>query len=161
MVVVIFTDIESYRQEKSLYPKPVAQALDWLAQQDLAALKPGTYEVNGKELFAMVQEAVTAPKAERKPEHHFKYVDLQYLLEGEEVMYVGRPPRDGRAPLEENREKDIVFYDEAADELPIYLKPHQFVLLYPTDLHRPNCTESEIRTNRKVVFKIALSTLEL
>ena len=68
------------------YPAPLEAALKWLADHDLPNMEAGTYEVQGKDLYIMIQDFTTQPAGERRPERHDDYLDLQYIVSGVERM---------------------------------------------------------------------------
>ncbi|NOU85353.1 YhcH/YjgK/YiaL family protein [Paenibacillus sp. LMG 31460] len=50
---------------------------------------------------------------------------------------------------------DIAFYDfSIEEESVIYLKPGMFVVIFPTDVHRPCCCAAESTRIKKIVIKI-------
>ena len=63
-----------------------AKAVDFLKNTDLAALEPGKYEIDGKDVYANVSAYTTIPWEEAKYEAHEHYTDIQYVIEGSEVM---------------------------------------------------------------------------
>jgi YhcH/YjgK/YiaL family protein len=46
----------------------------------------GRHEIDGDDVFALVQRYTTKPIEERVFESHRKYIDIQYVLQGREVM---------------------------------------------------------------------------
>ena len=52
-----------------------------------ADLAPGRHEIDGEEVYASVQRHFTKPVAERQYESHRKYIDIQYIHTGREIMY--------------------------------------------------------------------------
>ena len=46
----------------------------------------GKYEIDGKNVFASVQEYDTKPENEKRFELHKDYIDVQYIVSGEEIM---------------------------------------------------------------------------
>ena len=63
-----------------------AKAVDFLQNTDLAALEPGKHEIDGTEVYANVAEYTTIPWEEAKYEAHEHYTDIQYVIEGSEIM---------------------------------------------------------------------------
>lgn len=113
----------------------------------------GKYELDGENVFAMVQEYQTAPSPERKFEAHRRHIDIQFIVQGSEILYY-RPIETLTAESEGFIEaRDVTFYHHA-DDRPVYLGAGDFVVLWPQDGHKPGChwdTESPVR---KVVVKI-------
>ena len=52
----------------------------------LRTLPAGKYPIDGDNIFALVSEYKTKSEAEGKLEAHRKYIDVQYVISGEELM---------------------------------------------------------------------------
>ena len=91
-----------------------------------------------------------------KFEAHKKYIDIQFLIQGEEKVYTTET--DGLEISENyNEEKDVAFYKTPERNLNIsYLKPNKFIMLYPDDAHSP-CTMIDVPKNvKKAIVKIKI-----
>lgn len=127
------------------------RAFAFLRRADIATLPAGTYEIDGRIVYALVQEYRTKVATEGKWEAHRKYIDLQYLVSGRERF--GCAPAGRLLPGA---------YDEARDfEQPqgegsfIELHAGEFMLLWPGEAHMPGMALGEPAPVRKVVVKIA------
>ena len=69
---MIFSSIHT-KDDYSNYPKAVQRAIEYLKSNDFTKMEPGVYEIEGKQLYAQVFDAMTEPLADRKPEVHEKY----------------------------------------------------------------------------------------
>ena len=129
-----------------------AKAIAFLKSADLATLPEGKNEIDGENCWANVMNAAElVPLAERKPEVHHAYFDIQIPMSGEEVYGLG--PYDPSAAGSFDEAKDIGFYDQAVE--PVTVKPGEFALLYPKACaHAPACSLTGPRTIRKIVVKI-------
>lgn len=158
---MIWGDLKHWEQEKNAFHPALQQAVEWLRTNDLEALEVGRYDIQGDEMFALVQAPETAVRSERLSEHHAIYLDVQHLIQGDELQVVGR--QDARNVPVENRleEKDYALFKEVHDENEIYLKPGMFVVYFPNDLHRPNCSPTGGTVLKKVVIKIHKALLGL
>jgi biofilm protein TabA len=120
--------------------------------QDLTALEPGNYEVAGEEVKAVLMDkpGKTAAESLEKFECHDKHIDIQVLIQGEEQ--IGWKPRaDCTEPKGSyNPEKDVLFYQDSPD-MYFQLKPGQFVILFPEDVHAPMISDGNIK---KLVIKV-------
>ena len=129
-----------------------AEAFEYISHTDLDALEPGTYEISGEALKAVLMEkpGKTAEESLEKFECHNKHIDIQVLLKGEEQ--IGWKPRtDCKEPKGDyNPEKDVLFYQDVPD-MYFELKPGQFVILFPEDVHAPMISEGNIK---KLVIKV-------
>lgn len=117
-------------------------------------LPVGKYELDGERVFAMVQSYETREHSEGKMETHIQYIDLQYMMEGEETVYLNFADelsvKEDQTPA-----KDMIFYHIPEQSIPAYLKEEMFLLLYPWDAHMP-CIHamSGQMPVKKIVFKI-------
>ncbi len=85
------------------------QAFKFLKESDLKNLPEGKQELDGKNLFVGIDKYYTKEMNQTKYEAHKKYIDIQYVISGEEQM--GITTLDKVAILEAyNPEKDLVFY---------------------------------------------------
>ena len=129
-----------------------AKAFQYVSSQDLNALEPGNYEIAGEELKAVVMDkpGKTAAESLEKFECHDRHIDIQVLIQGNEQ--IGWKPRgDCKEPKGEySPEKDVLFYQDEPD-MYFQLKPGQFVILFPEDVHAPMISESNIK---KLVIKV-------
>ena len=128
-----------------------AKAVAFIKGHDLAALPTGRNEIDGANCWANVDEIELVPLAEKKPEVHHAYFDIQIPLAGDETF--GLAPFDESASGSFDEAKDIGFYDQAVE--PVTLKVGEFALFYPrTCAHAPGCSETGRRPQRKIVVKV-------
>jgi YhcH/YjgK/YiaL family protein len=149
--MVIDTLVNSARYE-SLHPRFKA-AFAFLRRPDIDAVALGRTDVDGSALFALVQTYETKPIQEGKLESHKKYVDIQYILEGEEFM--GYAPL-GTQPVSKpfDPEKDIGFYDGEAWFT--RFRKGMFAIFFPQDAHLPGRHTDKATHVKKIVLKIEL-----
>jgi biofilm protein TabA len=157
MIIGHLLNIEN---EMNLYPVALQQGLTFLLKTDLSLLALGRHEIQDNEMYAMVAEYETQPKEQRRPEAHEKYLDIQYICSGEEM--IGSIPLAAVSEVDEDclEARDVIFYKGVASETEIILLPGMFAVYYPWDVHRPNCNSGKKACKvRKVVVKIALHAL--
>lgn len=157
MIIGYLSNVE---KEMSLYPEALQKGLRFLQEQDLAALPIGKHEVEGSTIYVSVAEYETEPKEKRRLEAHVKYIDIQYIQAGEEIIGCG-PLAEVSEVLEDKlAEKDVIFYKSVARETESKLTAGMFAVYFPWDVHRPNCRAgAEAGKVRKMVVKIAVSAL--
>lgn len=63
----------------------IAKGFDFLNTTDLLAIPQGTYEIEGKTIFAIVQEYDTKEEKECFLEGHTNYIDIHYIVSGTEL----------------------------------------------------------------------------
>lgn len=151
--------LDQWDKEKHLHAPRIQKALEWLQTNDLMSLPTGRQPVDGDNMYALVSEYMTEPKEKRRAEAHHKYVDIQYIVTGEERIGLA-PLMPGYEVVEDKlAEKDVIFYTKLTDEVELGLKTGMFAVLFPWEVHRPNCAFDTPASVRKVVMKISLDSL--
>ena len=150
---MIFGNLENLG-DISIYPRVIQTAIKYLAETDLINLEAGIYELQGRDMYVQVSNIETAPKEDKKPEVHRKYIDVQYLVEGKERIGVAVDTGRNKIIDQYDEEKDVLFYEECENEFEIIMTPGAFVVLFPNIVHRPACNDGEIVKIKKVVIKI-------
>ena len=145
-------DTLQHRDQYRDLPERILRGLDYLAETDFSALPDGRYEIDGDKLFANVGSYVTKP-ANDTPEAHGKYMDIQYVFEGKELIGVG-PLEEMGEIVEARPEGDIWFYHGPVDE--ITLSGDRFAVCFPGDAHAPCIAADRPEPVRKCVFKVRL-----
>lgn len=132
--------------------KRFQSAFEYIRRIDIHAITVGRHEIDGANMYALVQEYNTKLKEEAKWEAHRRYIDLQYVVQGAEGI--------GYANIHHLKQGE---YDEAKDFLPLFgegiqvdLNSGYFVLLFPEDAHMPGLAIGAPAPLRKIVLKIAL-----
>ncbi|WP_165972284.1 YhcH/YjgK/YiaL family protein [Paenibacillus piri] len=156
---MIVSDLTNWEREKQVYPKAINRGLEFIQSTDFGSLKPGRYDIEGDRMFALLQEPTTLAWEKQRPESHQTYTDIQFLLEGDEVIRVAPLTADAVISEEDFAARDIAFYSTVAEEQAIRLRPGSFTVFYPGDIHRPCCSAGQEQKIRKVVLKIHKSLL--
>lgn len=141
------------------YPPRIVAALNWLKAQDFDALPAGVVEIDGRAMFAQILDVHSKRKEELLPERHRRYIDVQYLHRGHEIMGVAIETGNNPVAQEYDETRDILFYQQAENESFFTLQPGQFTVFFPEDIHRSTITEGEPAAIRKIVVKVALDSL--
>ena len=112
----------------------------------------GKYDLeNG--VYVSVQEYTTKARSEAKYEAHKKFIDIQMILSGKELIAVS-PIEKMTISDEYNEEKDFMLFhhnDECTDYV---LEAGDFLILYPQDVHMPGVCVNEKSPVRKIVVKV-------
>lgn len=131
----------------------MAAALEFLRRPDLGALADGKYEIEGDSVFALVQRYITLAGTEPRFEAHKKYIDVQYLAEGSEII--------GWAPL---KRVDVTqAYDGGTDACfgsveqwtATRLGTGELAVFFPEDAHAPRLACGAPAPVIKIVIKVA------
>lgn len=114
----------------------------------------GRYELDGEKIYALVQEYTTKPGDEVLWESHRRYIDIQFILSGQErIEYANISKMPEGTPY--NSEKDF-FKCSGVEGSSLLLAAGSFAIFYPQDMHKACCMVSEPAAVKKVVIKVAL-----
>lgn len=129
---MIYDTLDHIQQYEGILPG-VMKGLHLLADTDFSAWEDGRHAIDGDDLFILLQSYDTKPVNDT-PEAHKKYIDIQYLLSGEERIAVA-PVAEMDEEVEARPEGDIWFYRGKTDD--ILLTGKRFLVLFPQDAHAP------------------------
>lgn len=151
---MIYDSIVNIDIYKGLSPD-IYEGLKFLQQvsKDIAV---GTCQINPR-VKAIVSEYETKEVNENGYEAHKKFIDIQYLLKGEERIAC-LPIERLKETVPYNEEKDAAFYSADIKLQPSYLSllPGYFAVFFPQDGHMPQlCVDKPIKV-KKVVIKVEL-----
>ena len=130
----------------------IARAIEFLQHTDLDSIAEGRYELEGANLYALVQHYTSKLPAQGRWEAHQRYADLQYVVSGEERM--GHGPLAWFSRGEYDADKDVEFLSGDGDFL--LLKPGHFVILWPGEVHMPGMASGAPAAVKKIVVKIRI-----
>jgi len=130
------------------------KAFAFLKNTDLQTLTVGRHVIDGDNVYAIVQEAPTKDYDKTAFESHLNYIDLQYVVTGEEKME--KTSVDSvKVDKPYNEKADIAYY---TGEGKIYtVKQNSFLLFFPGEAHRPNITPGGNKVVKKIIIKIKVA----
>jgi len=139
----------SYFKNKPRWEK----AFKFLAENDLKKLEIKRYDIDGDNLFATVSEYMTKNEEATNFEAHRKYIDIQYVIIGKEIMHVAPLVKACEEVTPYDGTKDIEFLKVLSMEK--YPATQQnFFIFFPSDAHRPGIKENVNAQVRKLVIKV-------
>lgn len=138
---------KQYRLNKTYWD----EAFAFLKNHDLNTIAKGKYPIDGDNVFASVTTDSTKDFDKTKWESHRKYIDLQYIIDGEEKMGVS-PVSQATVTNEYNEKKDVANY--TSDGKYYVATPGTFFIFFPSETHRPSITTSGNKVDKKIVIKV-------
>jgi YhcH/YjgK/YiaL family protein len=144
--------------QKQMAPLPhLAEALDFLRQGSWGYAK-NRVDICGQDVFALLQSYET--KVAGSPvtfEAHRQYLDIQYLVEGEEIIF-WKHSSQLAATMPYDDAKDFWLGQAATrDAVSVHLTAGQLAVFFPTDAHAAMYAADKPGTLKKIVIKIILS----
>ncbi len=131
-----------------------SKAFEFLRVVD-GTLAPGRHQIDGDDVFALVEKYFTKPMDGALFEAHRKYIDVQYIYSGRETILW--------APLASMKEitrpydeiKDAAKWKLVPDVTPLHMGAGHFAILFPEDAHAP-CVEWD---RPEEVFKVVVKVI--
>lgn len=129
------------------------KAFEFLKNNDLSALEVKRYDIDGDNVYATISEYLTKNEEDARYEAHRKYIDIQYVIKGQEVIGLA-PLADKMGTLEEyDPARDIEFLT-VRNGMNLKANPGRFFIFFPEDAHCPGMKDGENSTVRKIVVKV-------
>ncbi len=114
-------------------------------------LDAGTYEIDGKDVYAMVMDYEL--KDEGRLETHKEYIDIQAVINGSEIMEYANIDY---LTLQEDLtpQKDLLFYEDTPKSSKLKLFNNDFAIFFPNDGHKPGLKGDNGAYVKKIVVKV-------
>jgi biofilm protein TabA len=129
------------------------KAFAFLKENDLTKIELKRYEIDGNNLYAPVSEYLSKNEEEAQYEAHQKYIDIQYVVSGKELIGMAPASLKGEIVTPYNETKDVEFM-KVKEIINRKATPDRFFIFFPSDLHRPGLKDGENSMVRKVVVKV-------
>lgn len=150
---MIFDHVANISSYKSLGQR-INQAFEFIQTTDFSKYPKGKHEIDGDKLFFLVNEYETKTVHNNILESHRKYIDLQYMISGNEII-------NFEVFVNQIVNKE---YDETGDyslfvgqeSNKICLSQGMCAMFFPNDLHMPGFALTNAEQIRKIVVKIKI-----
>lgn len=155
---MVITDLK-YATDQIIITNGIKKALDFLRDTRLQELPVGRIDIDGDTVFALVQSYQSRMEHhEPKFELHRKYVDVQYLVSGAEIMAWAMHDAFTQT-TDYNQETDVMLGTIPADEwTPVRFPVGRVIVFYPTDAHASGLVVDQPEDVKKVIIKVALGS---
>ena len=111
-------------------------------------------ELSGNKIFTVNSVYRTKNHSEQKFEGHRKYIDLQFIFSGEEIIRISSI-KNSHAISGYDPEKDVQFFD-ARSYSTLLMKSGMIAIFYPDDIHAPGLDNKNTCLIKKSVIKIRI-----
>jgi YhcH/YjgK/YiaL family protein len=152
MIVGKLVDLYRYKG----ISKNIDTAIDYIQNNDLMALPKGKTIVDGDNVFINRDTYVARPLEECFFENHEKYIDIQIVLKGQEVIgYTHLTNPDLKVTTPYNPDKDVTKYNYNPKGAVFFTLEEGFALVYTEDAHLAKCKAND-EIVEKVVVKVKI-----
>ncbi|MBQ8606336.1 MAG: YhcH/YjgK/YiaL family protein [Clostridia bacterium] len=130
------------------------KAFDFIKKATAESYPAGKYEIDGDNVYAMVQEYTTRQEDDCKYEGHRKYIDIQYMIDG--IEYIDVVDLNKTKPITEfDAQNDYSFFEKTEKANSCVVCNGDYAILFPHDIHRPGrAYKNEPAPVRKIVVKV-------
>jgi len=139
----------SYFKNKDRWDK----AFEFMKDNDLSNLELRRHDIDGDNLYVPVSEYMTKNEEDARYEAHKKYIDIQYIVSGKEL--IGLAPaslkKDILEAYDETKDIEFMTVTEGKNHL---ATPENFFIFFPDDIHRPGLKDGDNSPVRKIVVKV-------
>jgi biofilm protein TabA len=146
---MIFDTLNHAANYNPLNPR-FEQSFRFLQENDLANLPVGRMNLDGDNLYVLVQEYTTKAPEQGVWEAHRRYIDIQYMVSGVENM--------GFANIQSLQLGEYIperdFQPLSGKGNTVTVIPGSFVIFFPQDGHKPGLFAEGPAPVKKVVFKV-------
>ncbi len=155
---MLLGDLSRADYAKSLSPV-FARLCEKLKSLDLANLPLGWQDLEDG-IRMNVMEFETTPAEEKKAEMHRKFIDIQLLISGTEMIEYGLSEPD-LTKFDEYREEDDYQLTEMIEHKnDLVLQPNMFAIFLPYEPHKPgNSVNGKNAQLKKLVVKVPVTLL--
>lgn len=131
----------------------IRKCLSYATENELLERDPGSYEIEGKDLFVNIVSYETTVPEKRFWEAHRQYLDVHLMLEGTEeidlnfidnLVQKDYVPDDDFLPLDGKKASSVI------------LSPGDFIVCYPEDAHMTAVQVEKPGRIKKAIFKIKI-----
>ncbi len=147
------TDKRQFAEQVLGNPGAWQATLAFLQANDPRTLADSTYAITADgSVSASISRYMTKDSANF--EAHRKYIDLQYVIEGQEYIQITSIDSVNNCIQPYNAVKDIEFHSSATSLTECLADPSQLVILFPNQAHKPCMKVCKNTPVRKIVVKI-------
>ena len=114
-------------------------------------------ELDGRNAFLLFPNYETHRVENAQFEAHRAYIDVMYMVEGEELIYVKPTAALNRITKPYEEASDALLGAMEEDCTPVLLKAGMFVILFPQDAHAPACCVHDPKPVKKIIGKVRIS----
>lgn len=134
----------------------VNEAVEYLMVLDVSKEDVGKKVVVNEKFFYSIQSYDTKPAEECKLESHRKYIDIQIMVVGEEIVEIVDVSKLF-VKDDYDEEKDVMFWRVPKRMAKVTLRAGDCIVLYPENAHRGAVSIKETSHVLKIVGKVTLS----
>lgn len=137
--------------KRYLFNNDFIVAFNYLSNEDLNAIPYGKHQITDH-IFVIKETYYTMQLGETFWEGHEQFIDIQFILEGEEQ--IAYSPIHYLSEIMYHQEKDLKIFKGEVNSY-IQLKKNEFAIFFPEDAHMPGLNSQNSSSQvHKIIIKI-------
>lgn len=141
-------------QTYNYLPSILKQAVTYFKQTNMLDIPVGRYELEKNLLYVNVMEFDTGLAEQKQAEVHKEYIDIQFLISGEERIFFGLENSKNMTSKEYDVINDYYLVSSISSESELLLLPGMFAIFLPEQPHKPGCCIDNSMPLKKAVMKM-------
>ena len=132
--------------------KEFKTAFEFLNQFDIKTFTTDKIKINDN-VFAIVAQEKTRNENDTYFEAHRQYIDIQYIISGDEYMGWEAIKNCKTIHKDYDEEKDLEFFSDKVSCL-FKVDPNNFAIFFPEDAHLPLINNTNQNLISKIIIKV-------
>lgn len=153
MILTTVSQLNRYESLNPLFPKTFA-ALAELAGQPF---EKGRHEVDGDRIYINAAEYDTRPAEGAGMEHHKRYIDVMWMVSGEETIGVCNTSQLTDITMPYSEKDDVALAKLVGVYTEVKIKTGDVVILFPEDAHAPSMQLNGAGHVQKLIAKVEVN----
>lgn len=142
-------------------PPIIRASIEKTMSYNPTSLDNGCHIIDDEKLFMNIMSFDTQPRENKRAELHRRYIDIQILLSGIELIDFGTL-NSAKNVDSYNKDDDYQLADNIENQQNVVLSAGMFVIFMPNEPHKPGISPHRGANHlKKVVIKLDKSELEI
>lgn len=153
MIVDIISNAKQY---KGIHPG-IDRILEAVQAYTAENYPSGRIQLDGDNLFMNFTQYETHPQEGTLTEAHEQYIDVMYMVEGSETIYIKPVERLQNITQEYDPAIEALLAETDEDATAVRLEAGSFIVLFPQDAHAPGCYADGMKHVKKIIGKVRIT----
>ena len=152
MIADVYENYKLYSSVHKDWDKAFAVIKEWLS---MPIPEGANVSLEQDGLKLVMQTYKTVPASSKKFEGHRRNIDIQFMVEGKEIIYYANN-KDLEVVVPYSQERDHMSFGDSPGASPIHLLPRSFAVFFPDDGHKTQIQWGESCDAIKIIAKLPI-----
>lgn len=135
----------------SSYSSNLRKAIEFILSNDLRKLPMGKTFIENDKIYLNKTNIEPKNADLQKYEVHYKYIDIQIDIEGDEFIYIKN--NESKCIHEYDSSEDYALYSYSKEDVSLSLDKERCLVIFPYEIHMP-CIKKNTQSVIKCVVKV-------